>query len=172
MSEQQHDFFADDRDTKAPTVHKLASEKNHDEELTNINLETAQPLATQEAATEQDKDRSFEQFWHRYPRKLDKKRARAVFARLTKGLTRDQLEALSAKIRANVQMRTRYDAQWLRSLATDKHSIPYAKSYLSGERWNDEWEPNLNGSPYENQWGDLQTFCAMGGTPEEFLTKK
>ena len=114
---------------------------------------------------------AFAAFYEVYPRKLDKKRAMLVFKRLTSRKTPDELTEFTEMLTRNVLQRTQYDAQWLRSIATNMATIPYPKAYLSGERWHDKWEVNLAAVPKKTA-SELETFIAMGGTIDDFLTEK
>lgn len=166
MAEEQRDFF-DDRDTVLPTVHEpVPEELTTTKDITKINLDGAQASPAQKA-TNTEKQQAFERFYSKYPRKLDRARAERVFMRIVKNMTIERLDEFTEKLWQDVNLRTQYDAQWRRTLATDKSSIPYPKAYLSGERWNDDWEPVLNGETKE-----LETFVAMGGTLTEFLEQK
>lgn len=65
----------------------------------------------------------FEDFWKLYPRKVEKKKASAKWARVPC--------ELHAQILADIEARKKSD-QWTRGF------IPHPTTYLNGERWNDE----------------------------------
>lgn len=64
----------------------------------------------------------FEDFWKLYPKKKDKKKARAVWER-------DKLDRFADEILANLSARTDWN---------DPKFIPHPTTYLNGERWTDE----------------------------------
>lgn len=64
---------------------------------------------------------AFATFWDLYPRKLDKKKSKSAFLRLSK--KKQQL--------AIDDLKTRFDN-------ADPKFIPYPTTYLNGERWTDE----------------------------------
>ena len=63
----------------------------------------------------------FEDFWQQYPRKQDKKKARAKWARLP--------NKVKLLIMADIQ--TRF-------IGLEKQFIPMPTTYMNGERWEDE----------------------------------
>lgn len=66
-------------------------------------------------------DLRFSEFWEKYPRKVDKKRAERAFKNLTKT---KQLQAIK-------DCERRYEK-------VEKKYIPYPTTYLHAERWEDE----------------------------------
>lgn len=158
MAEQQHDFF-DDRDTNTPTVQKAVTERITTKNKTKINLTSAQASPERVAASDKDRQQAFERFYSKYPKKIDRLRAQSAFKRLTAKMTLPELDAFTEKLWQDVHRRTTYADQWLKGV------IPSPKSYLNGEKWNDELKPRLT-----EQTKGLQTFVEMGGTVDEYLT--
>ena len=81
----------------------------------------------------------FEQFWDKYPRKVDKKGAERVFVRI-KGiadLMPDILSALEKQKRSE---------QWTKD---DGRFIPHPKTWLNQERWNDKTEIERENSSFD-----------------------
>jgi|GEM_PF-1305883 len=72
-------------------------------------------------------DNTFVQFWSLYPRKANKKKAQALFAKLKQP---DQWSALE-----DVQRRVEHPYEW-----ANKQYVPGPDVYIRNERWNDEWE--------------------------------
>jgi len=70
----------------------------------------------------------FEEFWKAYPKKADKKGAMAKFLKLN-----PEKQELAV---ADVKIRSRKDADWLKS---DGQFVPNPTTYLTRERWDDEW---------------------------------
>jgi hypothetical protein len=94
---------------------------------------------TKSAHTETDTEASktlgqnsaeFDLFWSAYPRKIKKKDAVRVWAKMS---TDDM-----AKAKSDVEKRIKGDPQWTRDNGT---FVPYPATYLNGEQWNDEWTP-------------------------------
>ncbi len=78
--------------------------------------------ANNENENENDNDNeAFDFFWKNYPRKEAKKQSRITFNRLTK--VKQKLATEDCK---------------LRYVDTELKFVPYAASYLNGERWDDE----------------------------------
>jgi len=89
--------------------------------LTNVNtVNTSEQNRTDIKSTCANAD-AFDTFWSCYPRKQDKKKARAAFMSMSK---KNQAAAISDSA-------TRFDS-------TDKQFIPLPTTYLHGERWNDD----------------------------------
>lgn len=76
-------------------------------------------------------DELFAQFWHLYPRKIDKKKALSRWRQLSNRKKMLALEALPKHIRS-----------WLTEWR-EKSLIPHATTWLSWERWNDDLDANL-----------------------------
>lgn len=73
-------------------------------------------------------DDFFIDFWAAYPRKVDKKRARAAYGKAVKRVSPGELlEALRPWVR-----------HWA---ANDPQFTPHPSTWLNGERWNDEPSP-------------------------------
>lgn len=72
----------------------------------------------------------FDEFWKAYPRKKDKGHARKAWAKAVK--TTDPALIVSAA----VQFR-----QWCEQDGTETDFIPYPATWLNGERWLDERDP-------------------------------
>jgi len=69
----------------------------------------------------------FPEFWAAYPRKVAKAKALSIW-------TRRKLDTHADAILADVQARAVGDEQWM-----DPQFIPHPTTYLSQERWEDEW---------------------------------
>lgn len=67
----------------------------------------------------------FDQFWSVYPRKTDRKKARAAFERIKP--SDDLLQTMLSAINA-------WSAKW----TAEPQYIPHPTTWLNGERWNDE----------------------------------
>ena len=76
---------------------------------------------------ELDSDQSFDQFWELYPRKEGKLKAKEIWKAR-------KLGDLAHKILPDIENRRNFCEQW-----KDKKYIPHPKTYLSQERWKDEW---------------------------------
>jgi hypothetical protein len=87
-----------------------------------------QPIQNTSARTHAKKSapEGFETWWKTYPRKRDKPRALKIW--LSAGL-----EETAESLIVALQNQIAHDAQF-----QDKKYIPYAATYLNGERWNDE----------------------------------
>lgn len=66
---------------------------------------------------------SFEVFWEKYPKKVDKKKAESKWAKIP--------EKTRAVIIGDIELRKESDS-WKRGY------VPHPTTYLNGERWNDE----------------------------------
>jgi hypothetical protein len=104
------------------------------EDVTDVTAGNAQKRHT-DTDTEASKtlgqnSAEFDLFWSAYPRKVKKKDAVRVWAKMS---TDDM-----AKARADVEKRIKGDPQWTRD---DGKFVPYPATYLNGEQWNDEWTP-------------------------------
>lgn len=75
---------------------------------------------------ETDKEGLFSQFWAAYPKKKDKARAHDKFIRIK------NLPAVFPKIMQALAQQKK-SRQW-----QDMQFVPYAKTWINGERWNDE----------------------------------
>lgn len=73
---------------------------------------------------------AFERFWDAYPKKQGKKAAESAFAKAIKKITLDCMLAALEKHKVS--------DQWTRDVGK---YIPYAATWLNGERWNDELQP-------------------------------
>lgn len=139
----------------------------------SVSVETPKVIP-RAGVTEEQLLGAFKRFYEAYPRKLDKKRAYAVFHRMFNALGADKFDSLVDAIVQNVEHRKTFDAQWLRTIRTNMASIPYPKAYLAGERWNDVWEVSVSASRKEknkplHEDMSLETYVKMGGCPHEWL---
>ncbi|MPM07925.1 hypothetical protein SDC9_54236 [bioreactor metagenome] len=75
-----------------------------------------------------DEQSLFELFWHYYPRKTDKQKARKAFSKLKAD------QKLLSKILSAIEAQKR-SAQWQRD---GGQYIPHASTWLNGRRWEDE----------------------------------
>ncbi|MDB4090446.1 DUF4373 domain-containing protein [Pseudomonadales bacterium] len=80
----------------------------------------------------------FDCFWNVYPRKKDKAKAKKAFEKI------NPTQALHEKILADIQTRMNF-GEWEKT-----EFIPYATTYLNGERWNDE-QDFVRSNDEENQ---------------------
>ena len=77
---------------------------------------------------------AFDIFWEEYPRKVNKKKARALFeSAIKKGIKFDDI--------MNGLKNHKNTPQWL---AMDGKFIPHPTTWLNGERWNDEFKMKKN----------------------------
>lgn len=76
---------------------------------------------------------SFDTFWYAYPKKQNKKKAQTAFNRLSE----------KKKLAAIEDIKTRYQD-------TEHQFIPYASTYLNGERWEDEGNKPTNNQPWDD----------------------
>lgn len=95
----------------------------------------------------------FEAWWARYPRKVDKKKALALWARLAKSGGLPDLQVLLGALAW--QTRTQ---QW-----QDQRYIPHPTTYLNGSRWQDE--PPRQQCPFPGARPQAQPF--YGGKPSD-----
>lgn len=79
----------------------------------------------------------FDQFWKAYPRRDNKKKARATWNRLSK----------SNKQKALIDLETRY-------IGIQKCFVPLPTTYLNGERWEDDPIPREENKPVEHVSSD------------------
>lgn len=86
----------------------------------------------------------FDQFWLAYPRKKDKGHARRAWKKAVK--TTDP----ALLIHAAVNFR-----QWCEQDGTDAQFIPHASTWLNGERWNDERDPEAVSDNQRRQNGHI-----------------
>lgn len=105
----------------------------------------------------------FDEFWKAYPRKVAKAEARKAWQQTEK--IRPPIEQLIAAIKA--QSGTE---QWMRG---NGQFIPYAATWLRGERWEDEVEVKLAGVVNEKPWhetwqGIVQKGAEMGLQESDF----
>lgn len=78
----------------------------------------------------------FEEFWQLYPRKVAKKDARKMWARLSESQKTIALQALPLHVKV-------WNAE-----GREPHQIPHAATWINGERFEDELEmpgPRVNG---------------------------
>jgi len=73
----------------------------------------------------------FDAFWSAYPKKVEKKKAKAIWQRR-------KLDRIADQIIENVKTRKARDPQWERGY------IPNPTSYLNGDRWEDELAQTVN----------------------------
>jgi len=85
------------------------------------------PITQLPIAQSQKAPARFDEFWLAYPHKKDKKKASDCWKR-------KRLDAKADQIITDVKIRQKEDRQWLDGF------IPYASTYLNGERWEDEIE--------------------------------
>ena len=83
------------------------------------------PNITQHNITKHNIDKQFDEFWSLYPKKVEKKKAKAVFEKL------DPDEELLKKMLDAIKKQKESD-QWQRGF------IPNPTTWLNGERWNDD----------------------------------
>jgi len=86
-------------------------------------------------ATHVDKsavEEAFEAFWQNFPsiRRRDKPKARAAFVRALK--------------RADIEVIAEGYAKWIEAWAVDDEFAPMPTTWLNGDRWNDDPEPQRN----------------------------
>lgn len=97
-----------------------------------IRIQSESESETKSNARARAKDAScgFDAFWEAYPKKQGKKAAEAAFAKAIKKISMDEMLAALEKHKAS--------DQWTRDVGK---YIPYAATWLNGERWNDELQP-------------------------------
>ena len=83
------------------------------------------PNITQHNITKHNIDKQFDEFWSLYPKKVEKKKAKAVFEKL------DPDEELLKKMLDAIKKQKESD-QWQRGF------VPNPTTWLNGERWNDD----------------------------------
>lgn len=88
--------------------------------------DVTEPLRTEEEVEEELYIAQFDAFWSAYPKKVDRKKAKAKFQKL-----KNNIREL---VVSNVQIRSKSDRQWLEGYA------PNPTTYLNGSRWEDEWQ--------------------------------
>ena len=71
----------------------------------------------------------FNDFWRAYPRKVGKGQARKAYAKAIKIASHDEIMSGLSEQRASME-------------AKETHFIPHASTWLNGERWQDEPEPD------------------------------
>ncbi len=89
----------------------------------------------------------FDQFWAVYPRKVAKADARKAWKQ-TDGI-RPPIDKVIAAVKAACRTE-----QWMRG---NGQFIPYAATYLRGERWEDSHEVVLPGVVNERPWHESAT---------------
>ena len=82
----------------------------------------------------------FDQFWQEYPKKLDKKKARKIWER-------DKLDEKFNEVMEGLRLYKKHEFPH-----TEYKFIPYAKTWLNNERWEDEFEKET----YESELAKLQ----------------
>ena len=103
--------------------------------------------------------KQFEEFWKLYPRKVAKADARKAWAQ-TKDFRPELEELLTAVKNACKQ------EQWMKNGGA---FIPYAATWLRGERWSDEFEITLPNVVNEKPWYETSTGIELKG--QEFGLK-
>ena len=73
----------------------------------------------------------FEDFWNIYPRKVDKKRARLSFKRLSKKVQDECIEGVRNYIK-QIEIK-----------GTEKQYIKHPSTFINGENWEDEFETEV-----------------------------
>lgn len=73
-------------------------------------------------------EKSFNKFWAEYPKKVDKKRAQAIWSKLSPD--NELVDKMIAAVKAQKK-----SEQWVKD---NGQFIPYPSVWLNGERWNDE----------------------------------
>ena len=88
------------------------------------------------------RDRAFEEFWHKFPRKVGKHPARLKWVKLV--TSRDVFQAILAYIQ-----RQKQTEQW-----RDIRFVPHASTVLNQRRWEDEdlEIPEIPEIPHRNGW--------------------
>ncbi len=79
-------------------------------------------------------EKAWAYFWDKYPKRVDKKKARSKFELMLKNKSIDTSVALINKIGFNIDRRLDI-GDWLRD---ESHFIPSPAKYLLNELWNDE----------------------------------
>ena len=93
--------------------------------LAKRSLETEAEAYKQETENTTSTAARFDAFWSIYPKKVEKKKARAIWLRR-------KLDVLADLIIEDTTRRSREDANWKAGF------IPNATTYLNGDRWEDE----------------------------------
>lgn len=131
---------SDDKPKKTQPVtgaNPRKSEINPNQELLTKEPLTREPSKETNPLPESDDSDGFDDFWNSYPKKADKKKARAKWRRMPK---KDR--ELATK-----------DAP-VRFAGKDKQFIPMPTTYLNGERWHDEVEQQESHHQYSRTTRD------------------
>lgn len=104
-------------------------DKNVVDSTTSINTTSTNEVHVQN-------EELFNEFWEKYPRKINKKKAKDKYVKSVD-------EETHKKIIKDLEVRKNSNF-W-----EDEQYIPHPTTYLNGERWNDEIETNANTSIYD-----------------------
>lgn len=122
-----------------------------------------QPTSNQQATTNKNvknekNDNMFDQFYSHYPKKVDKKKAKEIFIKLPEEVQLRAIEAVKA-----------YSAKCQRE-KTESKFIAHPSTYLNKARWEDEYQPTIESSPYTpEEIRKFKTLHSSGmGVPAEF----
>lgn len=89
---------------------------------------------------------AFETFWEAYPKKMDRKKAQEKFIKICK--TEEQMKLIMEGLKEHKKSK-----DWTKN---NGQFVPYAKTWLNDERWNDEIvdvpELNQNGNKQLPEW--------------------
>lgn len=119
-----------------PKTSTASSQKEEDYNRKNNLIKNNTPLPpTGEAGALADREKLFETFWARYPRKADKKKARRAWGKIK------HLDKLFPQLMETLE-RQKQTEQW-----AVRGIIPLPSTWLNGERWEDD----LTGQPAQAQ---------------------
>jgi hypothetical protein len=139
-------YQGDDTQSTSATTSKLTNEQpaSNQQSTTNKNVKNEKKLnnaqnASSDDDSKRDEKKAFTEkawtyFWDKYPKRVDKKKARSKFELILKNKSIETSGALINKIGFNIDRRLD-TGDWLRD---ESHFIPSPAKYLLNELWNDE----------------------------------
>lgn len=122
-------------DTRAKFAHEV------DSNITKLEFSNSNIANTNTTSRANSAHPTFDMFWAAYPKKRDKGHAKLAFKKHSRHTDPAIIIAGAHKY-----------AEFVKQAGTDPQFIPYATTWLNGERWEDDLEPELKPAVKEHGW--------------------